>query len=536
MSARDPRDLPRVDPSDAEEGEEEGFDAEKFKDLAGFIARAPRRHPKLAAAIFVVVAGLGLAVAATMPRTYSAELKLLAQRNLVLPALSNPNRTVPRDADNPTKDVAVMIMRRDNLIALAKQADLVDRADSTRPAALRLKDRIFQKISGPVSDADKLRGFVGTLEKKLTVTADDTSVTIAIDWNDPQMAYELLTLVEKNFLEARYDADVAMITDAIGVLREHANTELAQVDAALAEFADAQAEQAKTAGNAPPSADGAAQKAPATIAARPAMVYRNSAPTTAAGSAAAPSAAAAQVDPDLAKALEEKRRQIKALDAERTREMDAMRQQLAQARLTLTPLHPTVQALQQKIDALNEPSPELASLQTEEHAIMAQIVAATPAPAAAPTPASSAGGAPGKAPVAAYGAPAPAAAQAARATYIPPASQTDSGPTQLARSKLETAIHRYQDVMARIDSANIELEITRTAFKYRYSVITPAEVPRSPKKPIATLVGIGSFIAGIFLALAATAALDFFGGRFIETWQVKRALKIDVLGEFEPPA
>jgi hypothetical protein len=36
--------------------------------------------------------------------------------------------------------------------------------------------------------------------------------------------------------------------------------------------------------------------------------------------------------------------------------------------------------------------------------------------------------------------------------------------------------------VTRIDGANMELEIARTAFKYRYTVVTPAEVPHKPKK------------------------------------------------------
>jgi hypothetical protein len=242
------------------------------------------------------------------------------------------------------------------------------------------------------------------------------------------------------------------------------------------------------------------------------------------------------------KALEEKRRQIKSLEDDRARQLEALRQQLAQAQLTLTPLHPTVQALQQKVDALNQPSPELTQLHADERALMSQIAPA----AVAPAPAATANGGNAAAPTAPRGAGGgggtttatitPAAAAAAAANLPGQQPWDDDGPTRLARSKLESAIHQYQDVQGRIDAAKIELEISRTAFKYRYSVITPPEVPRKPKKPITTLVGIGSVVGAAIFALLLATLKDMAAGRVVEAWQVRRRLKIEVLGEFEPPA
>ena len=59
---------------------------------------------------------------------------------------------------------------------------------------------------------------------------------ITVDWANPQIAYDLVTRVEKNFLELRYDSDVAAINDSVNVLDEHAKHELAIVDTDLAEF------------------------------------------------------------------------------------------------------------------------------------------------------------------------------------------------------------------------------------------------------------------------------------------------------------
>ncbi len=484
------------------EDADEAFDFERLKEVAGFVLRSPRRHPFLAAGIFVAVASLGLAIAVTIPRQYTAQVRLLVQHNLVLHTLSNP--TQARQAEQqPNRDVGNLIMEHDNLVSLVKEANLIDRFYSTRAPALRLKDRLMELISGPPTSAERLRSIVGMLEKRLIVGSDDSSVTISISWNDPQVAYEIATLVQKHFVEARYDAEVAMIQDAIGVLEDHAKTELEQVDSSLADYEKLRAErlgseQAVTLATAP-AAPAPAPRAPVRT------------PTVAAAAVAA--------DSTVTKALEDKRREIRALEDERQRERDNLKQQLSQAQLTLAPMHPTVLALQEQLAGLSQPSPELEREKKEERALMAEV-------AADPSPAASAG------PAAPVAAPPPAAAarSEARATTL-----REDPALAPSRERLDAAIRRYQDVMARIDAAKLELDISRTAFRYRYSVITPAEVPRGPNKPLGTIIGGASLIGAVIAALLAATAADMLRGRILEPWQVKRHFNIEVLGEFEPP-
>lgn len=110
---------------DQEPGEEEGLDLDAIRDWIGFVWRARQRQPKVAIGVFAVIAGLGLLVSFTMPRIYNSQVKLLVQPDLVGPALSNPGRAVPHE-DNPLANVADTIMRRDNLVALVKETNLVD--------------------------------------------------------------------------------------------------------------------------------------------------------------------------------------------------------------------------------------------------------------------------------------------------------------------------------------------------------------------------------------------------------------------------
>ena len=487
-----------------EEAESDGLDLEQITELTGFVLRAGRRHRKLAIATFAIVAGLGITAAATMPKTYSAQVKIFAQRPSTLRALSGSAPNIDQ-VDDPTKNVANMIMRRDNLVALVRQANLADRFTESRAPALRLKDRITTWLYGPPSDEDKLKVLVAILEKKLDIVTDESTVVMTVDWPSAQMAYDLVSLVQKNFLEARYDRDLALITDSIGVLQDHAKAENEKVETALAEY-----QRCLIAALPLP--------APSAAAAPPPFRGYAPAPPRAAGDTAP------AVDPGVSLALEEVRLKIKALEHERQVLLDSLRQQLSQAQLTLTPMHPTVIGLQQKIEALTQPSPELLRLREEERNLTAQIAQATPPSVQPPAPAPRLAGPP-----------TPMEASASPSSSAPPAPRpvVEDGPTRLARSRLEAAIQGYEETMAHIDAANVELEITRTAYKYRYTIQTPAELPTKTKKPVAQLLAAGALLGGVLLAFLAAALADVFGGLVLESWQVRRRLKLEVLGEID---
>jgi hypothetical protein len=498
-----------MDQADPDQGESEGIDLERVREIVGFALRAARRRSWLAAAAFVSVAGIGLTVSATMPRTYSSQVKLLARRS---PLIRPNSQNGPEE--NPTKNVSAMIMRRDNLVQLAKEENLLERTAQTRSAALRFKDRVLGSLYGATSDADKLRMLVMSLEGRLTVEVekDDATVDITIDWPNPQIAYDLVTRVQKNFLELRYDSDVAAINDSVAVLEEHAKSELAVVDADLAEYQKILEDRAANAALHPPAA--VIPGAPV-----PRGPVAGGAPPRLQGGSVAPG-----VDSDLAKALEEKRLQIKSAEEGQSRALEVLRAQLVQAQLTLTSMHPTVIALQQQVDAMSQPSAELTRLRAEERALLSQIAAPRPV-AAVPSPFRTGPATdPSLAP------------SAAPAVPLAPQSLDRDGPLQIAQAKLTSAVQASEEAMARVDQAKEELEFTRAAYKYRYSVFTPAEVSSKPKKPTATIVGVGSVFGAGLLAILLAAASDLATGLVLESWQVRRQLKLEVLGEFDRPA
>lgn len=480
--------------------DDEGFDLARVKDLLGFALRAPRRRPKLA--FFMLFVSLAATIATVMlwPRTYTTEAKILAQRNLVLPALGNPQRSVPREADAPTHNVSDTILKHDNIVALIKQVNLIDRWDAQRPPIMKFKDKVTGFFSDPPSEEDKMRALVGVVEKRITVTSDETTVTIAVEWTNPEMAFELADVVQKNFLDARYDADVNVINDAIAILEGHLKDEQANVDAAVV---DMQKAMAADRGN-------DARNVPA-----PAPLPTFFAPAPAPQPKPAPTAT---VDPKLAEQLADKRARIKQIEDARAARLADLNRQLENALVTMAPAHPTVVGIKQRIEEESKDPPELAVLKSEERTLADQIGAATP-PAASTT------------------APAPVAypPQVTQAiARVPPQKPNEDPAVSLARVKLQNAATKCAELQGRIDSARIEMDIARAAFKYRFSVVHPAEVAKKPKKPNVPVVVLVGLLATALLTFLVAAAADLASGRFVEPWQVERKLGIPLLGEVPP--
>lgn len=496
-----------------DDASDEGFNLERVRELLGFVLNSVRRRPKIALFAFVVVAALGLTAAAAVPEMYSSQIKLLATRR------TTARSPIPgMEVDYSTKNVSAMIVRRDNLVALAKEVNLVKRFGETRSPLLKLKDRLSSKMHGPASLEDKELGLVQTLEKRLDVTTDDatSTVTITVDWPDGQLAYDLVTTVSKNFLEARYDADVAMITDSIEVLQSHAKDELDKVDTELEAYRKVVDRVMKAGG-----------------AGRPAVIAQ---PRTVLGQEVVFAAPSATPDPEKAKALEELRQRIRGLEDAQQRTIDTLKQQLVQAQLTLTPMHPTVIALQQQLDAVSQPSPELAELRAQERALMDQIATSSgPAPTIrrpvavpAASPASAAASTSGSSALSDAG----ASAQAVADIIL----DERDGQVQLAQSRLASAIRAYEDAAGRIDEAKIELDETLAEYKHKYTIVTPAEVPKKPKKATAQLIGAGAVVGGALLGISLSVVLEILTGLVLQSWQVRRNLKLDVLAEFDNPS
>ncbi len=472
-----------------------------------FAVRAAKRRRRLTGAVLLLGLVGTIAAASLWPRSYTTDAKITIERNALMPALADPHRSIPVDWDAPTKGAQDAIFARENLEKLVRETNLAQRWQETRPPILKAKDGVLGIFRAPMTDADRERALVAILEKQLHVAVDQGSVTISVDWPDAQTAYDIVSTVQKNFLDTRHGVEVNVIQEAIGILETHANDERDNVASALAEIQ--RLNELRSAVRVPnkTNANGTAPTAP--------LLRPPGSPAT--------TAVAGSPNDDLLRELETKRKAIKDIEDQRARKLNELNAQLADLRATLAPAHPQVIELERKIEAAREDPAELVTLRNAERDLLGRIAAANDAKTPVPKPS-------------ATQAPPPPIATAP--VQVPPEVQTVTVPpegldTQLEvqRQKLQTANLKYGDLMDRIDSARIELETARAAFKYRYTVVVAPEVPKSPKKPNVPLVSLVGILATLLLALGVPLGADLATGKVIEAWQAEKRLKLPVLGE-----
>lgn len=451
-----------------------------------FVWRAPRRHLRLAGAIFGTCLVLAVLAAAWLPRTYRTEARIMATRNLIMPALGNPGRAIPMDADAPTRGAAETILRRESLVALVKQTKLVERWQAARPALLRFKDTVQGWFSGPPDEEARIDALVYMLEQRLKVTADEGIITIQVEWQDAPTAYLLVSSAQQDFLETRHALEVSTIAEAISILEGHAAEVQARVEA------DSQALRA----------------------AREARNAATAYAATGAVPAASPRGASSRESAELANLrllLAAKRRAVADLESFRQRRLGELQAQLAEFKTTFTPAHPIIQATRESMESLSRDSPQLAQLRREEQELVAQVT----------TLAGAGGGEDRPAAVAAAVAPAPAPVLT-RELRTRQARPGDDDTAETLRLRVNYAVQKYEAIVDRVDSARIELDTARAAFKYRYNVVRPAEVSKRPAKPNIPLTLVSGLLLGVLLAFGASAWLD---------WRQAGAASIDGIEE-----
>jgi uncharacterized protein involved in exopolysaccharide biosynthesis len=473
--------MKHVSSSIVDDSDDESFDFAAAKDMLVLFVRAPVRRPKLAAAIFVLVAlAAGLASFKLKP-TYEAQAAIVVQKNATLPTFGETAKNAPNNDFDPAAGVSEAVKGRDNLVSLVRQTHLADHAAEEHGAPA-------------MSEQERVLALAKALDRKLKVTSDGSLVSFVADWSDPQTAYEIVSAAVRNFLDARTAAEVAIVSDAITLLEEHANAERDGIDVAMAEFL-----KAREGWRAPPASG--ALRAVGALAPR---------------GGAAPNRGR---QGDLAKRLEETKQQMKEIQEDRRRQLTELKTQLAGALATFTPSHPTAIGLQRKIEALSDEPGSLVALKNEERTMLNELASM----GAKPT-----GGAVGL-----------AGAVTGTPRGAPPASRQDleivDPASAMALSKLQSRIRKYEDFMDQISAAKLELDLAKNAFKYRYGVYKPPELPTKPKYPVRSVLAAGGILLGALMAAIVAALVDLVSGCFVEPWQVKRKLSVPLLGEVTRP-
>jgi hypothetical protein len=520
--------LAKLDPPpDAPQDGEGGGDTQMIFDYAGFVLHAVTRHKLMATSAFVVMLTLVVAGLMVIPKTYHVEVKLFAQRNAVMTALSNPGRAIPWDADAPTRAAAETVLRRDNVISLVTQTGLINEWDRMRSPLGRAKDWVMRLITGyELTADDKLDALVGMIEARMFVWAGpigDGTVRIELYWPDPEMAYNLVVKAQEAFLEARQVAETTAITESIALLERYSASLHDKVDKTISEIELTQSR------NRPVSR-------PVRTAAAPQARLSPPAAATVAEPATETFVSAFEPDPELTRVkaqISAKRQEIARLEETRQRQLADLQQKLGAAKTVYTEDHPTVLTLRQNMAAFSYESPQIAGAKEDLEKLEAEydklsevdaqrmIQAELNRRAGSPLPTSIVSTLP------------PAAVAAAPILAAPPPQLAPAGrdeTSEFAGLRLRTELNQLQSILERTDSARIELAVSQAAFKYKYNVITPAELPGEPVSPNVRMILAGGLVLSLLLAVGLAVARDLMSNRILEPWQVQRQLGVPILG------
>ena len=417
-------------------------------------------------AVFVFVfSAVGSLAAAFLPRMYSTQTSLLVKKNYVMPALANPKRAVPSGSEAAAQAAWESVKSRASLEEIIAANNLLARWDAERPALLKAKDWVMTRVRGPISDEDKVDALVEVLARRLMVDTSDNVVTIKTMWTDRQTALDLTNSAVAVFLESRRRFDVQTVADTLAILEKSARVAEEQVHARLAEV------------------EGHKRRISEARAGRP-LVRR--------AVASRPALSAAPAGDGLDEVRSGVRQATalrQALDQKHQARILELETRLAERRAVMTPRHPDVVALAGELERVRDVPAELARARSEETRLMAEYVgrggqvdrlfedqAARPAVIQAlrdDTP------------------------QSAPESTLEDEIEADDA-TSYARSLLKGALETYQDLQARIGDARIELTTAEAAFQYRYSVTSPARLPRKPDSPNVILLVVAALVAGTF--------------------------------------
>jgi uncharacterized protein involved in exopolysaccharide biosynthesis len=455
------------------------------RQMAIFPLRAVARHRLAATLVLLSTLAVTALAVVFLPKHYVVESRILAQPNFVMPALNNPRRSVPSESDAPTRLAGEAVMKQDNLLDIIRTTNLMSTWLATRGPAGKLEDWLRHLLGRELSEKARTDRMVALLRRRMWVIANDGTVTIGVDWTDPQSAYRIAETAQQNFFDQRHASEVAMISESVAILEGH----VAETEAAIQE---AVAQVNKSGG-----------------------LVRHAAPIRAASVARPVSPNAGEIA-SLQSELIAKQRTISDLESARAQRIAALQTTLSELRNNYGPAHPQVVSTMASIRALSGDSPQLTALRADEASLRDRIVALGAQPGASAQPA----------------APEPAL------TRVALENMTRGGPDSLenpevtyAKSRLKMATGDYEDMLQRLEAARIELQTARAAFKYRYTVVTPPQFPTRAAKPRIPILVVGGCFLATILATFVAGALDLGSGRLMERWQVSRRLGLPIIAQ-----
>lgn len=444
----------------------------------GYVLRAPLRHRALAAAAFLAVLAMGVTAALVMPFRYRVQAVVLTQRSSLMSNLTNPGMN--REWDVPTRSAREVVIRRENLLALCQQVKFPERYLQTRAPIVRARDWLVATVTGSERSPEVLLdALVDTLQDRLQIYAgSEGTVTISFDWANRELALDVVQAALQIFLEERHVAEVEAVGDAIAIFETHDAKVKQQIAATVAQVEEKErALQVRT----------GPRRAPAARA-RP-----------------ADGEALARLDATLAA----RRRALADLELFRQQRLAEAQAQLAQQQTIYAPSHPALASTRLAIDGLSQPSAQSQALRTEIKELEAEVNRRGGNPSAEP-----AGG-----------------MEAEMAEARLRLMQIADPRLELERRQLEDLLREHSTLLERMDAARLEMDTALAAFKYRYTVIAPPQLPKRTTKPYLLIYLLGGLLGGLAAAFAVATLADLRAGRVVERWQVEQGLDVEVLGE-----
>ena len=482
-------DWPPTSPREPDGADADLFDYAKLRDYLNFVLHSARRRWLTVLAVFVCTVAATVLALAVLPKTYHCEVKIQAQRNLVINTLTGISRAW--DWELPSRAAGDLILGHDNLVSLVRKTDLVHAFEQSRAPLLRVKDWLLKMVQGTLADDIKEDQMIGTLEQKIVVQTTEDTVTIGIDWPDARTAYRLIQAAHENFLEARQYKEVSAISEAIGLLQGRSLDARAKVHAALERVQLLRGPLKSAARKARPIAESAA------VARRP-------------------------VDADLQRLssqIRSKQQVIFEMEDFRRRRIADLASKLAELKQTFSEFHPAVIDLQQTLQQQErEENPQLSLLRQEFRQLQDQYERR-----GGPAFETNEGDSPG-----------PLTVEALRIGRSM-GDEVESPDVEQAKADLKYELGRYSSLAEKIDQVKTELEAQRAAFHYRYGVLRPATLPRAPIKPSKKFVLAASVAMGLLLGILAALLSDLRSGLVLQRWQVERQLGLAVIGEVHSP-
>ncbi len=426
---------------------------------------------------FMLIIGVAFTIVAVVyaPRTYECDAQILITRTT---SLGGPNAAQLLTGDERkelAKEYEQQIMARDNIIQIVQQAKLVERWNEIQSPHRRLISNIQAKLGQPrPTDDQKFEALMRTIEGRLKVEVDATTVAFRLEWSEPKSAKDIVTVAVENFQKKRFEVEVGVIPESVRALQKQVDDKRKETQKIAKELNEAEAKKNPT---------GKTRFVSREVA--------NNEP--------------GQGDPAIFKKLEAVRGDIAQREELKRNRLAELNAKLADMSATYAAGHPDMIALKNTLAATQHDPAELAAARAEERRLAQEFENSKNAKL----------GEKKTVVVATTDSAAPA---------VPQVPLSVEGLRQ-AYERLEKQL---TDLEADLNQQKVQEKRIELAFKNRYSVTRPPEVPGGPKKPVGPMAGVIGALCTFALMLVAAVLRDRASGLFYEPRDVRDRLGLPV--------